>query len=296
MKDPPVFKGVATALVTPFTGDGIDWAAMGALIEFQLTNGADALVVCGTTGESAALSESEHVQAVEFCVRRTRGRVPVIAGAGSNDTAKACRLAERACLCGADALLAVTPYYNNTTEKGLLLHYRAIAESSDKPVIVYNVPSRTGMNITPGQYESLAGIPRVRAVKECDGDMGKLARSLALCREKLTFYCGSDELLLPFLALGAAGAVSVASNVAPKRMKKLYTAFVSGNIKGACAMQDALTPLENALFCETNPVPVKTLLAEMGFCRPAFRLPLTGMSPSNKKRLMEEARKARVIQ
>ncbi len=295
MKDPPVFKGVATALVTPFTGDGIDRAAMGALIEFQLTNGVDALVVCGTTGESAALSESEHVQLVDLCVRQTRGRVPVIAGAGSNDTAKACRLAERACLCGADALLAVTPYYNRTTEKGLLLHYRAIAESSDKPVIVYNVPSRTGVNITPEQYALLAEIPRVRAVKECDGDMGKLARTLALCRGRLELYCGNDELFLPFLSLGAAGAVSVTSNVVPKMMKKLYTAFVSGEPGRACAMQDSLTPLENALFCETNPVPVKTLLAEMGFCRPAFRLPLVKMSPQNKKRLLCEAAKMRLI-
>lgn len=296
MKDPPVFKGVATALVTPFTGDGIDRAAMGALIEFQLTNGVDALVVCGTTGESAALSESEHVQLVDLCVRQTRGRVPVIAGAGSNDTAKACRLAERACLCGADALLAVTPYYNRTTEKGLLLHYRAIAESSDKPVIVYNVPSRTGVNITPEQYAALAEIPRVRAVKECDGDMGKLARTLALCRGRLELYCGNDELFLPFLSLGAAGAVSVTSNVVPKMMKKLYTAFVSGDIKSAFAMQDSLTPLEDALFCEPNPVPVKTLLAEMGFCRPAFRLPLAEMPPRSKKRLFREAAKMRVIQ
>ena len=296
MKDPPVFKGVATALVTPFTGDGIDRAAMGALIEFQLTNGVDALVVCGTTGESAALSESEHVQLVDLCVRQTRGRVPVIAGAGSNDTAKACRLAERACLCGADALLAVTPYYNRTTEKGLLLHYRAIAESSDKPVIVYNVPSRTGVNITPEQYALLAEIPRVRAVKECDGDMGKLARTLALCRGRLELYCGNDELFLPFLSLGAAGAVSVTSNVVPKMMKKLYTAFVSGGPGRACAMQDSLTPLEDALFCEPNPVPVKTLLAEMGFCRPAFRLPLAEMPPRSKKRLFREAAKMRVIQ
>ncbi|MBO7399637.1 MAG: 4-hydroxy-tetrahydrodipicolinate synthase, partial [Clostridia bacterium] len=238
MTHPPVFKGVATALATPFYKDGIDWTAFGRLIEFQLAHGVDALVVCGTTGESATLSDEEQAMAVDFCVRQTRGRVPVIAGAGSNDTRRACRLAERAAICGADAILAVTPYYNKATASGLFEHYRAICESSEKPVIVYNVPSRTGVNITPEQYARLCELPGVAGIKEADADIEKTVRTLALCREKTYVYCGNDTLFLPFLALGGAGAVSVISNAAPMRMKKLYSAFAAGDIKTALRIQD----------------------------------------------------------
>jgi len=286
MNDRPVFRGVAAALATPFTKDGIDWAALGAHIEFLLTHGTDALVACGTTGEAAVLSETEHIQTVDFCVRKANGRVPVIAGTGSNDIKKAARLTERACLCGADAVMAVTPYYNKTTEKGLFESYKAIAGSSDKPVIVYNVPSRTGVNVTPEQYALLAEIPGIRAVKEADPDINKLARTASLCRGKLDIYCGNDALFLPFLSLGASGIVSVAANVIPRGMKTLYTAFRSGRIRRAWEKQDILTPLEEALFCETNPVPVKTLLSYMGFCEPRFRLPLTAISERNGERLI----------
>lgn len=289
MTHPPVFKGVATALATPFYKDGIDWTAFGRLIEFQLAHGVDALVVCGTTGESATLSAEEQARAVDFCVRQTRGRVPVIAGAGSNDTRRACRLAERAAICGADAILAVTPYYNKATASGLFEHYRAICESSEKPVIVYNVPSRTGVNITPEQYARLCELPGVAGVKEADADIEKTVRTLALCREKTYVYCGNDTLFLPFLALGGAGAVSVVSNAAPMRMKKLYSAFAAGDIKTALRIQDGLTATEKLLFCEPNPVPVKALLARMGLCRPDVRLPLTEMEKENARKLFAAA-------
>ena len=291
MKNPPVFKGVATALVTPFYKGGIDWTSFGKLIEFQLTNGVDALVVCGTTGECAALDVTEHAQAVDFCVRAARGRVPVIAGAGSNDVKKAVRLAEDAALCGASAVLAVTPYYNKATEDGLFAMYKAIAESCALPVIIYNVPSRTGMNITPEQYARLAEIDGVRGVKEADRDVAKTVRTMALCRDKLDIYCGNDELFLPFLSLGAAGLVSVASNAEPALMKKLYTAFAAGDIRRAQKAQDSLAPLEDALTCEVNPVPVKTLLASRKMCREEFRLPLGKMREENKKRLLETAKR-----
>ena len=292
MEHPPVFKGIATALATPFSKDGIDWTAFARMVEFQLTGGTDALVVCGTTGESATLSEEEHAQAVDFCVRQVRGRVPVIAGAGSNDTRRACRLAERACLCGADAVMAVTPYYNKATGRGLFAHYAAICESSDVPVLIYNVPGRTGMNVTPEQYAELACLDRVCGIKEADPDLEKAARTFALCRGALDIYCGCDALILPLLALGAAGAVSVISNAAPKRIKKLYAAFAGGDVKLAQAIQDTLTETEKLLFCEPNPAPVKSLLAQMGLCGAEVRLPLTQPEPALAEKLFSAAKKA----
>lgn len=288
MLEVPVFRGIATALVTPFDKDGIDYTSLGRIIEFQLTHGVDALVVCGTTGEASVLTTEEKKQLIDFAVRQTRHRVPVIAGTGSNDTRKACELSEYACSVGASALLAVTPYYNKTTPKGLIRSYEEIASSSDKPVIVYNVPSRTGVNITPEQYARLAEIPNIEGIKEANGDLSQFAYTSSLCKGKLRLYSGSDELLLPFLSLGGDGVISVAANVVPKRMKKLYTAFLSGDHKKASEMQDALTPLERALFCETNPVPVKTALYYMGLCEKRFRLPLCEMAEENEKKLVSE--------
>lgn len=288
MLDVPVFKGIAAALVTPFDKDGIDYTSLGRLIEFQLTHGVDALVVCGTTGESSVLTDDEKKELIDFAVRQTRHRVPVIAGTGSNDTKKACALSEYACSAGVSALLVVTPYYNKTTPKGLIRNYEEIASAVNKPIIVYNVPSRTGVNITPEQYAVLAEIPHIEAVKEADGNIAKLAESVSLCRGKLRFYSGNDELLLPFLSLGGDGVISVASNIVPKEMKKLYVSFVSGDRVKAAEMQSALTPLEKALFCETNPVPVKTALYHMGICEKRFRLPLCEMAEENENSLVNE--------
>ncbi len=288
MLHPPVFKGIATALATPFSKDGVDYVSFGKLIEFQLSNGVDALVVCGTTGEAPVMSFEEKRQAIEFTVRQARGRVPVIAGTGGNDIKTACALSEYACSVGASALLAVTPYYNKTTKKGLVESYAAIAACSDKPIIVYNVPSRTGVNITPEQYLELSEIPNIEGVKEANGDLTAFAKSAALCRDRLWFYSGSDELLLPFLSLGGSGLISVASNIIPKKLKKLYLAFLSGDVKRAAELQKELTPLETLLFCETNPVPVKTALYYMGYCEKRFRLPLTTMDEKNEEKLLRE--------
>lgn len=288
MLHPPVFKGIATALVTPFSRDGIDYVSFARLIEFQLTNGVDALVVCGTTGEASVMTAEEKRQAIEFVIKQTRGRVPVVAGTGSNDIKASCSLSEYACSAGASALLAVTPYYNKTTKKGLVESYAAIASCSDRPVIVYNVPSRTGVNITPEQYLELSEIPGIEGVKEANGDLGAFAKTVSLCRDRLWFYSGSDELLLPFMSLGGSGLVSVASNIAPKKLKKLYLAFLSGDVLHACELQKELTPLESLLFCETNPVPVKTALYYMGYCEKRFRLPLTTMDEKNEDKLVKE--------
>lgn len=295
MLDVPVFKGIATALVTPFCKDGIDYAHLAEIIEFQLTHGADALVVCGTTGESPVLTTDEKKELFDFAVRQTRHRVPVIAGTGGSDVKTACLLSEYACGAGVSALLVVTPYYNKTTPKGLIRTYEAISSASDKPIIVYNVPSRTGVNVTPEQYAELAEIPRVEAVKEASNDVSKLAEAMSLCHGKLRFYSGSDELLLPFLSLGGDGVISVASNIVPKEMKKLYVSFVSGDIERAAETQSALTPLEKLLFCETNPVPVKTALHYMGLCEKRFRLPLCEMAEENEKLLVNELAKRGLI-
>lgn len=288
MNNPPVFKGIATALVTPFSRDGIDFVSFGRLIEFQLTNGIDALVVCGTTGEAPVMSFEEKKQVIEFAVRQAKGRVPVIAGTGGNDIKTACRLSEYACQVGVNALMVVTPYYNKTTKKGLVECYEEISACTDKPIIVYNVPSRTGYNIIPEQYLELSEIPRITGVKEANGDLTAFAKSVALCKDRLWFYSGSDELILPFLSLGGSGLISVASNIVPKKLKKLYLAFISGDIKRAAEMQKELTPLESLLFCETNPIPVKTALYYMGICEKTFRLPLTTMDEKNEEKLLSE--------
>jgi 4-hydroxy-tetrahydrodipicolinate synthase len=288
MNNPPVFKGIATALVTPFSRDGIDFVSFGRLIEFQLTNGIDALVVCGTTGEAPVMSFEEKKQVIEFAVRQAKDRVPVIAGTGGNDIKTVCRLSEYACQVGVNALMVVTPYYNKTTKKGLVECYEEISACTDKPIIVYNVPSRTGYNIIPEQYLELSEIPRITGVKEANGDLTAFAKSVALCKDRLWFYSGSDELILPFLSLGGSGLISVASNIVPKKLKKLYLAFISGDIKRAAEMQKELTPLESLLFCETNPIPVKTALYYMGICEKTFRLPLTTMDEKNEEKLLSE--------
>lgn len=224
----PVFKGVATALITPFTDEGIDYASFCRLIEEQLTNGIDALVVCGTTGEASTMSDEERKSVVEFVIKQVHGRVPVIAGCGSNNTSHACELAAHAGAVGADALLAVTPYYNKCTQDGIYEHYKAIAESSDKPLIVYNVPSRTGVNIEPATYLRLSSLPLFGGIKEAGGSVSAAAKTLSLCPEGTHLYSGSDELFLPMLSVGADGIISVASNVAPRRMKEIWSCFRSG--------------------------------------------------------------------
>ncbi len=273
----PVFKGVATALITPFTDEGIDYASFCKLIEEQLQGGIDALVVCGTTGEPSTMTDSERKSVVEFAVKQVRGRVPVIAGCGSNSTAHACELASHACSVGADALLAVTPYYNKCTQDGLFEHYSAICGASTVPVIVYNVPSRTGVNIEPDTYLRLSSLALFGGIKEANGNISAAAKTIAICPEGTCLYSGSDELFLPMLAVGAEGIISVASNLAPRRMKEIWSCFKYGKTSLAAKKMAEMIPLIEFLFSKPNPIPLKYLLSCEGKCENVLRLPLTPM-------------------
>lgn len=290
MKKQSVFQGVATALITPLTEQGVDYEAFGKLIEWQLAEGIDALVICGTTGEGSTLSDEEHRQVLKYAVEKVAGRVPMIAGTGSNDAAYAIDLTRYACQIGYDAMLVVTPYYNKTTQNGLVATFHAIADASTKPVILYNVPSRTGVNIEPATYVELAKHPRICAVKEANGNISKIVETVALVGDKLDLYSGNDDQVLPILACGGKGVISVLSNVVPKAATQMCRRYFEGDVAGAMAMQTRYLPLINALFCEVNPIPVKAAMAAMGFCEEYLRLPLVPMEEKNRQRLLEAMR------
>ena len=281
----PIFKGACTALITPFTDNGIDLPAFERLIDSQIQSGIQALVVLGTTGEPPTMTPQEKKAAIQCCVSTAAGRVPIIAGAGSNNTAAAVEAAELARSLKADAVLSVTPYYNKCTPKGLHEHYQAIA-SVGLPVIIYNVPGRTGLNITPPVLESLADISGLVAVKEASGNIDQLTDMISRCGERYTFYSGEDGLVLPMLALGAQGVISVLSNILPADMQKLCELFFGKEIQQAADLQIKLYPLIKALFCEVNPIPVKTAASLMGICSANMRLPLTQMEDANRARLV----------
>ena len=282
------FKGAATALITPMKDGGkVDYAAFEALIEDQIRNDIDALVVCGTTGESATLDDKEHRELIKFCVDTVNKRVPVIAGTGSNDTRYAIDLSAHACEVGADMLLLVTPYYNKTTQKGLVKHFEAVANAVDKPMIVYNVPSRTGLNILPATYKELSYNEKIVAAKEANGNISAVAETIALCGDNLEIISGNDDQIVPIMALGGVGVISVLSNVAPKETHEMCRLMLEGKVKEAAALQLKYLDLINALFCETNPIPVKAAMAEMGFCGEDIRLPLCEMSPDKRANMVE---------
>ena len=278
MKKDPIFRGAATALITPLTARGIDFEAFGRLIDWQIESGVDALVIAGTTGEGSTLTDEEHRAAISFSVQRTAGRVPVIAGTGSNDTDYAISLSRYACEAGADALLVVTPYYNKATQKGLVTMFTAIADAVTKPVILYNVPSRTGVNIEPATYAALAGHPNIAAIKEANGNISKIVETAALVGDKLDIYSGNDDQIVPILSMGGQGVISVLSNLLPGETSELCHRFFRGDVAGSARMQTELLPLINALFCEVNPIPVK---AAMGWCENYLRLPLTPMEDAH---------------
>ena len=286
----PVFRGAATALITPLTERGIDYEQFGRLVDWQIEEGINALVVCGTTGEASTLTDEEHRQAISFVVERTAGRVPVIAGTGSNDTAYAIDLTRFACEAGADACLLVTPYYNKATQNGLIAMYNAIADASTKPLIVYNVPSRTGCNILPATYARLAEHPNIAAVKEANGNISSVVETMALAGDKLDLYSGNDDQIVPILSMGGQGVISVLSNVLPRQTVELCDRFFAGDTAGAARMQCELLELTNSLFCEVNPIPVKAAMAAMGFCEDYLRLPLTPMEDANRRRLLAAMR------
>ena len=282
---PTVFQGIATALITPFREGAIDYGALGRIIEMQIDGGISALLVAGTTGESATLTEREHGELISFARERIGGRVPLIAGCGSNSTAHAVALAKGACEAGADALLAVTPYYNKASDRGLVLHYRAIADAATRPLILYNVPSRTGVHLSMEHYRSLARHPNVVGVKEASGDLGLLENLCASCGEELDVYTGNDDQLVAAMKLGAQGGISVCSNLFPRETVDLYRLCVNGNLRAAERMREDLLPRINALFREVNPIPVKYAASLLGYCEAEYRLPLCAPTPDTCRHL-----------
>ena len=288
----PIFEGIATALITPLTRDGIDYEAFGRLIDWQIEEGVNALVVCGTTGESSTLGDDEHRDAIAYAVRHAAGRVPIIAGTGSNDTAYALDLTKCACDAGADGVLVVTPYYNKATQNGLIRLFSEIADVSTAPVILYNVPTRTGVNIEPKTVAVLADHPNISAIKEASGNISAVADIASLCGDKINIYSGNDDQIIPILSLGGKGCISVLSNVLPRKTTEICKKYFAGDTKGAAAMQIEYLPLIHALFSEVNPIPVKAAMAAMGFCEDYLRLPLTPMEEAHRAVLFEEMRKA----
>lgn len=287
----PIFTGVATALITPLTESGVDYPAMGRLIDDQIANGIPALVIAGTTGEGATLSDEEHKALVSFSVERAAGRCKIIAGTGSNDTAYAISLSRYCCDAGADALLVVTPYYNKATQNGLVKMYETIADAVTKPIIVYNVPSRTGVGIQPQTYLRLAEHPNIRAIKEANGNISAIAETMALVGDKLDLYSGNDDQITPILSLGGAGVISVLSNVAPRETIAICDSFFKGDITESARLQLRYLPLISALFSEVNPIPVKAAMAAQGFCENYLRLPLTEMEKAHEDVLLAEMRR-----
>ena len=286
-----IFKGMATALVTPMTAHGVDYEALGRLIDFQLENGINALVSVGTTGESATLTPQERKDVISFTIDRVAGRVPVIAGTGTNNTAHAIDFSVSADKAGADALLVVTPYYNKATQKGLIAHFTAIADKVSKPIILYNVPSRTGCNLLPATVAELAKHPNIAAIKEASGNMSQVVDLIARCGEDITVYSGEDGLTVPILSMGGMGTISVLSNVVPKEAVAMTDAFFAGRIQEAAQWQCKLLPLVDCLFSEVNPIPAKAALSAMGFGEEHLRLPLTPMEPENREKLFAQLRK-----
>ena len=290
-----VFVGAATAIVTPLTKDGIDYEQFGRLIEWQIAEGIAAIVAVGTTGEGSTLTDQEHKDAIKFCVEKVAGRVPVIAGTGSNDTAYAIELTKYACEVGADAMLLVTPYYNKATQRGLIESFRAIADESTKPCILYNVPSRSGCNLLPSSVLALADHPNIVGIKEACGDISQVAQLCALVGDKLDVYSGNDDQIVPILSLGGKGVISVLSNIMPKETQKMCTDYLSGNVAEARDAQLRLLPLINALFCEVNPIPVKAAVAAIGYCENYLRLPLTTMEPEHEAKLLSLMKEQNLI-
>jgi len=286
-----IFKGMATALVTPMTETGIDYDAFGRLIEFQIENGINALVVMGTTGENATIEPEDQTAVIRYAVEKVAGRIPVIAGTGTNDTSHVLRNTKAACEAGVDAVLVVTPYYNKATQNGLITHFTAVADASTKPVILYNVPGRTGCNLLPKTVAALADHPNIVAVKEASGNMVQSVEILSLCGDKIDVYSGEDALNTAIMAMGGAGAISVLSNLAPKQAVAMSDAALRGDYKTAAAWQCKLLPLIKACFCEVNPIPAKAGISAMGFGEEHLRLPLTPMEPQNRAVLLEEMRK-----
>ena len=286
MKTKSVFTGSCCAIITPFDKDGNpNFDVMGEIVEQQIAGGTDAICVCGTTGESAAMNDKEHLEVIEYVVNKVNGRIPVIGGAGSNDTRHGIALCKDAASLGIDALLLVTPYYNKTSQRGLIQHYTVTADSVDIPIILYNVPGRTGLNIAPATLSTLADHPNIVGVKEASGNMAQVVEMMSLCADRLDFYSGNDEINVPIAAMGGKGAISVLANVAPRQAHDMMQYALDGNFKEAARLQMEALDLINSLFCEVNPIPVKEGMNILGFNAGGTRLPLYEMAPENVERL-----------
>lgn len=291
-----IFTGAGVAIVTPMNPDlSINWELLGVLIDDQIAHGTDAIVIAGTTGEASTMTDEEHVQSIRFAVERTAGRVPVVAGAGSNHTDYALWLSREAKQAGADALLHVTPYYNKTSQAGIVRHFTTLADATDLPVILYNVPSRTGVNIQPKTYQELCKHPNIVAVKEASGNLSQIAMIRSLCGDELDIYSGNDDQIVPILSLGGKGVISVLSNVAPRQTHDICQLYFDGKVRESADLQIKLLPLINALFCDVNPIPVKEAVCMMGWDAGMCRLPLVELDPEHKELLSREMRAAGLI-
>ena len=281
----PVFTGSGVALVTPFTDDFVDFERLGQLIEYHVEQGTDALIVCGTTGEASTQTIPEHLATVEFCIKKAAGRIKIIAGTGSNDTAHAVMMSQNAEKSGADALLLVTPYYNKTTQSGLIRHFNYVADRVNIPIILYNVPSRTGMGFTAETYKELAKHPNINGVKEASGNFSLVAKTRSICPEDFYIWSGNDDQTVAMMSLGAKGVISVSANILPAEHVKMTHLALEGNFAEAARMQLEMLELMNALFLEVNPIPIKTAMNLMGWNVGPLRMPLCEMSGDNLEKL-----------
>lgn len=283
-----VFKGSGVAIVTPFNDKGVNFEKLGELLDWHVANDTDAIIICGTTGEAPTMSDDEKKAAYKYTAERIAGKIPVIAGTGSNDTQHSIELSQYAESVGCDGVLCVTPYYNKTTQKGLIAHYTAIADSINIPVIIYNVPGRTGLNITPDTLKVLSKHKNIAGIKEASGNISQVVEIGMFCDENFCMYSGNDDQVVPLLSVGGIGVISVVANIAPRVMHNMVTSFLEGDIKHAMKLQLSIKPLNDALFCEVNPIPVKTAMNLLGYNVGNLRLPLVDMSEKNLERLKQE--------
>lgn len=288
----PIFTGAAVAIITPMNEDGtVNYDEFAKFVDWQLENGTDAIVICGTTGESSTLEVDEHIECIRWCINYVNGRCKVIAGTGSNSTASAIEMSKEACEDGADALLLVTPYYNKTSQRGLIAHYKAIHDATDKPIILYNVPSRTGVNILPETAAEIAKLPRVNGIKEASGNLDQIAKINKLCGDELNIWSGNDDQIVDVLERGGKGVISVLSNVCPQETHDIVAKYLDGDTEGSKALMDKYMKLAKTLFCDVNPIPVKEAVNMLGFNAGHCRLPLIDMTDENKalmKTVLEE--------
>ena len=288
----PIFTGAAVAIITPMNEDGtVNYDEFAKFVDWQLENGTDAIVICGTTGESSTLEVDEHIECIRWCINYVNGRCKVIAGTGSNSTASAIEMSKEACEDGADALLLVTPYYNKTSQRGLIAHYKAIHDATDKPFILYNVPSRTGVNILPETAAEIAKLPRVNGIKEASGNLDQIAEINELCGDELNIWSGNDDQIVDVLERGGKGVISVLSNVCPQETHDIVAKYLDGDTEGSKALMDKYMKLAKTLFCDVNPIPVKEAVNMLGFNAGHCRLPLIDMTDENKalmKTVLEE--------